>query len=55
MINTNLGVITMTTILGIALMGMHVETVVQITLLITLCASLLYFFIGSLMSDTPYK
>jgi hypothetical protein len=38
----------MTIILG---MGMHVETVVQITL----CASLLEFFIGSLMSATPYK
>ncbi len=48
MIRTNLRVITMTIILG---MGMHVETVVQITL----CASLLEFFIGSLMSATPYK
>ena len=45
----------MTIILGIALIGMRGETVVQITLLITLCASLLDFFIGSLMPMTDYK
>jgi hypothetical protein len=53
--NIYLGVITMTIILGIALIGMRGETVVQITLLITLCASLLDFFIGSLMPVTSYK
>jgi len=51
----NLGVITMTIILGIALIGMRGETIVQITLLITLSASLLNFFIGSLMPVTAYK
>ncbi len=51
----NLGVITMTFILGIALIGMRGETVVQITLLITLSASLLDFFIGSLLPVTAYK
>ena len=50
-----IGVITMTIILGIALIGMRGETVVQITLLITFCASLLNFFIGSLMPVTAYK
>jgi hypothetical protein len=51
----NLGVITMTIILGIALIGMRGETIVQIMLLITLSASLLDFFIGSLMPVTVYK
>ncbi|CAF3821224.1 unnamed protein product [Adineta steineri] len=50
-----IGVITMTFILGIALIGMRGETVVQITLLITLTASLLNFFIGSFLPPTPYK
>ncbi|CAF0819995.1 unnamed protein product [Adineta ricciae] len=50
-----IGVITMTIILGIALIGMRGETIVQITLLITLSASLLDFFIGSLMPVTSYK
>ncbi|UJR08646.1 hypothetical protein I4U23_012905 [Adineta vaga] len=50
-----IGVITMTIILGIALIGMRGETIVQITLLITLIASLFDFFIGSLMPVTPYK
>ncbi|CAF1237165.1 unnamed protein product [Adineta steineri] len=50
-----IGVITMTFILGIALIGMRGETVVQITLLITLSASLLNFFIGSFLPPTPYK
>ncbi len=45
----------MTLILGIALIGMRGESVVQILLLITLFASLLDFFIGSLMPVTPYK
>jgi hypothetical protein len=34
---------------------MRGETVVQITLLITLSASLLNFFIGSLLPVTAYK
>jgi hypothetical protein len=45
----------MTFILCIALIGMRGETVVQITLLITLSASLLNFFIGSLLPVTDYK
>lgn len=45
----------MTAILGIALIGMRGETVVQITLLITLTASLLDFFIGSVLPPTEYK
>jgi hypothetical protein len=53
--NINLGVITMTMILGIALLGMRGQTVVQIALLTTLSASLLDFFIGSLMPATAYK
>ena len=49
------GVITMTVILGIALIGMRGETVVQIVLLITLSASLLNFFIGSFLPVTAEK
>lgn len=45
----------MTVILGIALIGMRGETVVQVLLLITLSASLLDFFIGSLLPVTDYK
>lgn len=55
MMNGISGVITMTLILGIALIGMRGETVVQIILLITLCASLVDFFIGSVMPVTVYK
>jgi hypothetical protein len=51
----DLGVITMTLILGVALIGMRGETVVQIVLLITLSASLLNFFIGSLLPVTANK
>ncbi|CAF0857854.1 unnamed protein product [Rotaria sp. Silwood1] len=50
-----IGFITMTVMLGVALIGMRSESVVQMILLITLCASLLDFFIGSLMPTTPYK
>ncbi|CAF0850672.1 unnamed protein product [Adineta steineri] len=50
-----IGVITMTIILGIALIGMRGELVVQTTLLIILSASLLDFFVGSLMPVTSYK
>ncbi|CAF1535605.1 unnamed protein product, partial [Rotaria sordida] len=50
-----IGVITITIILGIALIGMRGEMVVQITLLITLSASLLDFFIGSVLPATEYK
>ncbi|CAF4915537.1 unnamed protein product [Rotaria socialis] len=50
-----IGFITMTIILGIALIGMRGETIVQIVLLVTLSASLLDFFIGSLLPTTPYK
>ncbi|CAF3190851.1 unnamed protein product [Rotaria socialis] len=50
-----IGVITITIILGIALIGMRGETVVQIILLIALSASLLNFFIGSLLPVTEYK
>ncbi|CAF2861873.1 unnamed protein product [Rotaria sp. Silwood2] len=50
-----IGVIAMTIILGIALIGMRGETFVQIILLITLSASLLDFFIGSLLPATEYK
>jgi hypothetical protein len=53
--NINLGVIAMTFLLGVALIGMRGETVVQITLLITLSASLVDFFIGSLLPITAYK
>ena len=45
----------MTVILGIALIGMRGETVVQIVLLITLSASLLNFFIGSFLPVTAEK
>ena len=45
----------MTLILCIALIGMRGETVVQITLLIILTASLFNFFIGSLLPPTPFK
>jgi hypothetical protein len=45
----------MTVILCIALIGMRGEMVVQIVLLITLSASLLDFFIGSLLPVTSYK
>lgn len=41
--------------LGIALIGMRSETAVQIILLITLLASLLDFFIGSVLPVTEYK
>jgi solute carrier family 12 sodium/potassium/chloride transporter 2 len=41
--------------LGVALIGMRGETVVQITLLITLSASLFNFFIGSLLPMTEFK
>ena len=51
----HVGVITMTVVLCIALIGMRGETVVQITLLITLSASLLNFFIGSVLPPTAYK
>ncbi|CAF4749353.1 unnamed protein product [Rotaria sp. Silwood1] len=50
-----IGVITITIILGIALIGMRGETVVQIILLITLSTSLFDFFIGSLLPATEYK
>ncbi|CAF1118554.1 unnamed protein product [Adineta ricciae] len=50
-----IGVITMTVVLCIALIGMRGETVVQITLLITLSASLINFFIGSILPPTAYK
>ena len=49
------GVITMTLILGVALIGMRGETIVQIILLITLSASLLNFFIGSFLPATAHK
>ncbi|CAF4445442.1 unnamed protein product, partial [Rotaria sp. Silwood2] len=50
-----IGFITMTIMLGVSLIGMRGESIVQIVLLITLSASLLDFFIGSLMPATPYK
>ena len=51
----NLGFITITIILGIALIGMRGETVVQITLLLTLTVSLIDFFVGSFIPATSYK
>jgi hypothetical protein len=45
----------MTIILGVALIGMRGETVVQVVLLITLSASLLNFFIGSFLPVTNFK
>ena len=45
----------MTLVLGVALIGMRGETVVQIILLITLSASLLNFFIGSFLPATTHK